>query len=294
MRASIHTHTKFCDGRDDVETMCRAAFEKGLDAIGFSSHASTGKSGLQTSWNIKHECVSEYIDEVLAARNRWEGKIKVFLGFEVDYISGLRSARDEDMTSFVRDGTVDYLIGSVHYIVPPGGSPWDGLSAADGSMEEIQKIVQAAFGGSGEALMNAYWDAVLEMVNTGGFDIVGHLDLVKKSNGKAGWFNEQSREYLQRAEDAAIAIARSGLVAEVNTGGMNRGYLSETFPSLSILRFLCRYKVPVMISADAHRCEHLDGHYEDARRFLREAGFSSHVVFSGRSGGKPNWYEESL
>jgi histidinol-phosphatase (PHP family) len=35
----LHTHTDFCDGSGDVESFCRAAWEKGLTAIGFSAHA---------------------------------------------------------------------------------------------------------------------------------------------------------------------------------------------------------------------------------------------------------------
>jgi histidinol-phosphatase (PHP family) len=51
--SSLHTHTVFCDGKDDVETMCRTAFEKGLAAIGFSAHAPIGKTGIETDWNMK-------------------------------------------------------------------------------------------------------------------------------------------------------------------------------------------------------------------------------------------------
>ena len=287
---SLHTHTSFCDGEDDVETMCRSAFERGLLAIGFSAHAPLGKAGMDTFWHMKDERLGQYVEEVRAARRRWEGKIAVYLGLEVDYIKGLSSALDGDITEL----GLDYIIGSVHYIVPSHGKPWAGLFTVDEPLEEMEKNARASLGGIGEALMNAYWDAVLEMVNIGGFDIVGHLDLVKKNNGKAGWFSEESDSYTQRVEEVVRAIASAGLVVEVNTGGMNRGYLRETFPSPAILRVLRRHNVPVMISADAHRAGDIDGHYREAGRFLRDAGYAGHVVFEGRSGGRPIWREQAI
>ncbi len=89
--SSLHTHTVFCDGKDNVETMCRTAYEKGLASIGFSSHAPVGSTGLKTHWHIKDDKLGEYINEVKAAQLRWEGKLPVYLGLEVDYIKGLRS-----------------------------------------------------------------------------------------------------------------------------------------------------------------------------------------------------------
>ena len=287
---SLHTHTLFCDGENDVEMMCHSAFEKGLAAIGFSSHCPMGKAGMETLWHMKDERLGKYIEEVRIARRRWEGKIAVYLGLEVDYIKGLRSARDSDIVEL----GLDYLIGSVHYIVPPQGKPWAGLFTVEEPLAEMEKNMQSSLGDDGEALMNAYWDAVLEMVNLGGFDIVGHLDLVKKNNGKARWFDEESDSCMRRVEEAVLAIASAGLVVEVNTGGMNRGYLREPFPSPSILRLLRRHDVPVMISADAHRACDIAGHYPEACQSLRDAGYSSHVVFGGTGNGRPIWREQTL
>jgi histidinol-phosphatase (PHP family) len=296
--SSLHTHTVFCDGRDDVETMCRAAFEKGLAAIGFSAHAPIGITGLETSWHLRDERLGEYIDEVNAARRRWEGRLTVYLGLEVDYIKGLRSPLDKDIQGL----NMDYLIGSVHYLVPPRGQPF----TVDGPAAELEKGMADGFGGlsaaAGEAVMNAYWDAVAEMIALGGFDIVGHLDLVKKNNNFNGkqnyWFNEggspYSGDYLRRAEEIVRAISSRGLVVEVNTGGINRGYFAETYPSPAILGLLLRHNVPVMISADAHNAGDLDGHYETARRALFDAGYRSHVLFEGRVGGEPMWREHAL
>ena len=281
---SLHTHTVFCDGKDDVETMCRVAHNKGLAAIGFSAHAPIGKTGLTSNWHIKDQRLGEYIDEVRSARQRWEGKLAVYLGLEIDYIKGLRSALDRDIQSL----NLDYLIGSVHYLLPPHGEPF----TVDGPPEEVAKGI-ADFSGSGEAMMRAYWDAVLEMAALGGFDIVGHLDLVKKHNTAHRLFSTGTG-YMRRAAEAVRVIAAGGYAVEVNTGGMNRGSITETYPSPEILRLLHQHNVPVMITADAHNANDLDGHYPAACQTLLDAGYTSHVVFAGRSEGRPVWREEAV
>ena len=39
MKTNYHTHTIWCDGKDDPETVILSAIDKGFDEIGFSSHA---------------------------------------------------------------------------------------------------------------------------------------------------------------------------------------------------------------------------------------------------------------
>ena len=284
---SLHTHTVFCDGHDDVETMCRAAVAKGLCAIGFSAHAPIERAGLKTGWHLKAERLEEYVEAVHAARRRWEGKIAVYAGLEVDYIKGRRSAMDSDIQSL----GLDYLIGSVHYLVPPDGE----LLAVDSSAEYLEAGIARSFGGDGEAMMHAYWDALLEMVALGGFDIVGHLDLVKKQNRKKqeGFpnrlFDAESPAYRRRIEEVTVAIHAGGFVVEVSTGGMNRKHIEETYPSVETLRRLHQHDVPVVISADAHRADHLDGNYDVALKTLADAGYDRHVVFQGRKDGLATW-----
>jgi histidinol-phosphatase (PHP family) len=284
--SSLHIHTIFCDGKDDVETMCRTAYEKGLVSIGFSAHAPVGNTGLKTTWHMKDEKLGEYIDDVNAARLRWEGKLPVYLGLEIDYIKGLRSPLDSDIKGL----NLDYAIGSVHYLSPPNGDRF----TVDGPLEEVETGIMDGFGGDGEAMLGAYWNAVMEMITLGGFDILGHLDLVRKNHKQGRWFKVENADYMRRIEEIVRAVSSAGLVVEVNTGGINRGYITDTYPSLAVLRLLRQYKVPVMISADAHRACDLDGHYPEARQILLDAGYTSHVLFEGKQNGKPILIERPL
>jgi histidinol-phosphatase (PHP family) len=286
--SSLHTHTNFCDGRDDIETMCRAAFEKGLCALGFSAHGPLfKKTGIKTNWHIPDDRLEEYIAQVRAARLRWQGKLPVYLGLELDYIKGLRSALDKD----IQELDLDYIIGSVHYIAPPNGAePF----TVDGSMEELERGIKEGFGGDGEAMMHAYWDAAGEMTALGGFDILGHPDLIKKNNQNGRWFDPESPAYIQRTLETARLAGSRRLCVEINTGGLNRKQTRDAYPSAPFLRLFRENQVPVIISADAHRAEDLDGNYGIAARGLLEAGYTEHTLFEGRKEGKAVWRAEKL
>jgi histidinol-phosphatase (PHP family) len=286
--SSLHTHTLFCDGRDDVETMCRTAWEKGLTALGFSAHGPVyRKTGLKSDWHLPEEKLEEYITEVRAAGKRWEGRIPVYLGMECDYIRGLTGPADRD----IQELGLDFIIASVHYIVSPeGGEPF----AVDGPAEELEQGVGKYFAGDGEAMMGYYWDAVQEMIAAGGFDILGHADLVKKNNAGGRWFNPEGENYLRRAEESARAAGRAGLAAEINTGGLNRNKVPDTYPSLPLLRLFRENQVPMVITADAHRAQDLDGHYQMARDALLAAGYTEHLLFEGRKDRRPLWISEAL
>jgi histidinol-phosphatase (PHP family) len=186
-----------------------------------------------------------------------------------------------------RDMGLDYIIGSVHYVFPPnGGEPF----AVDGPASEFERDIHSHFGGDGEALMETYWETLEKMTLAGGFDILGHLDLIKKNNPREKWFSPAGERYRLKARSAAACIARSGIVVEVNTGGINRGKTTDTYPSREILTLLREGRVPATITADAHRAADLGGHYDDARQTLLKAGYTHAVLFAG----KGKWEEERL
>jgi histidinol-phosphatase (PHP family) len=281
--SSLHTHTSFCDGRGEVEDFCRRAWEKGLHSLGFSAHAPLSpKTGLVSDWNLPEERLEDYLGAVREARERWAGRLRIYLGLEADYIAGLTGPLDGEYRLL----GLDYLIGSVHYLVPPRGRPF----TVDGSPEEFAEGVRLGYGGDGEAAMAAYWDAVEGMIRAGGFEILGHLDLIKKNNHGGRWFKPQGELYRERlTRIAALSAGGEGPVVELNTGGLNRGRTTETYPSVPLLRLLLERGVPVIVTADAHQPGDLDGHYPEALAALREAGYRESLLFEGRENGRPRW-----
>jgi len=283
--SSMHTHTIFCDGIDDVETMCRAAYEKNLFAIGFSAHSPVEKQlGIKSDWNLKAEKVNEYISEVLAAKERWQKKLKVFLGLEADYIKGIRSPLDSDIKAM----NLDYIIGSVHYLAPRGASPF----TVDGPKEEFEKGLKEGYGNDAQKLMNAYYDAVLEMILSGGFDILGHADIIKKNTyNKNLWPLENE---VRRQREIARAASDTGIAIEVNTGGINRKKTHDVYPSLSFLKIFNEFNVPFIITSDAHCADDITGNYDIAAQTLISADIKTHVFFNKRKNCNAVWQKEII
>jgi len=315
----LHTHTVFCDGKADMETMCQAAFSKGFESIGFSSHAPVAKkTGLKTVWHMPDEKLPEYIDSALAARKRWEGKLKVYLGLEVDYIGNICGPADPDIQAL----PLDYIIGAVHYIAAPKNGE---LFTVDGPPEEFDPGLEL-FDNDGLALCRAYYDAYNAMVSAGGCDILAHLDLVKRNNERRRFFSPDDPAYqelvvatadaIASARDAHLHRAADGKnpvagekpvingrppIVEVNTGGIIRGGMAEPYPSTAILRLLKERNIPLMINADAHAPDHLGGGYDAAREAMRQAGYGALLFFEGRNNGQAvgeaigvAWREDTL
>ena len=185
----IHTHTVFCDGRTDMETMCAAAHAAGFCSIGFSSHAPIArKTGIKSSWHMKEEALGGYIEAALKARKRWEGKLAVYLGLEVDYIEGRCGPADRD----IQELPLDYVIGAVHYAGLPGKEQ---LFTVDGPPEEFGPGLRGLFEGDGMALCGAYFGAYRRMAEAGGCDVLAHADLIKKNNGEYGFFSPDDPRY---------------------------------------------------------------------------------------------------
>jgi histidinol-phosphatase (PHP family) len=270
----LHTHTVFCDGEDEVESFCRTAYAKGFESLGFSAHAPIGKkTGWASEWHLAEDRLGEYLEAVRAAKRRWEGRLRVLVGLEIDFIAGLMGPADQDY----RELGLDYCIGSVHYLIPPRGAPF----AVDGSPAQFARGIEEGFSGSGEAAAAAYWEAEEALIRSGGFDLLGHADLIKKNNQDGRWFPLESpayHEHLVRAADCIAGqyadSATPAFAVELNTGGLNRGTTRDAYPSLPMLRLLGERGIPIVITADAHRAEHLDGHYEEARSMLLGIGYT--------------------
>ena len=285
--ACIHTHTVFCDGTGSVETYCRRAYEKGLHSLGFSAHAPiTKKTGLKSGWHLGEEKLEEYLESVRAAKKRWEGRLPVYLGLEVDYIEKLMGPADRDYPGM----GLDYIIGAVHFLIPPSGEPF----TVDDDAELVDRGIKEGFNGDPLAMADAYWNAQEAMIRAGGFDLLAHPDLVKKNNSGSRLFSEDSDSYREKTAALAALMAAARLPAEINTGGMNRGKLKDCYPSFGFLKRLCEQGVPMVINSDAHRAEDLDGHYREAREALIAAGYTETLLFEGRKNGRAVWKSELL
>jgi histidinol-phosphatase (PHP family) len=186
----------------------------------------------------------------------------------------------------IRELNLDFVIGSVHFVAPPNGKP---VWTVDGPADEFELLVTGHFGGDVRALVERYYRLVAEMAEGATPDIIGHFDLVKKTNRTGRWFSEDAARYRDAVDGALEAVKRSGAIMELNTGGVLRNTSGAFYPSEWILREACRKGVPVMLNADAHAPDHIDGLFAEGTRLLRRVGYRSQRQLT--AGG---WIDEEL
>jgi histidinol-phosphatase (PHP family) len=110
------------------------------------------------------------------------------------------------------------------------------------------------------------------MVELGGFEILGHIDSIKKHNRQIGFFSENEDWYRDLVLDTLEVVSGSGLLLEVNTGGMSRNYTQEPYPSKWILRRCAEMGIPVVLNSDAHRPDLIDYAFRETEKLLVSVG----------------------
>ncbi len=261
MKTNYHTHTTWCDGGASAREMAEAAVAKGFDALGFSSHAML--PGDMLDWPLTAEKLPRYAAEIRSLAREYAGRLRIFLGVEADYLEGEASP---DRAVYAA-ATPDYVIGSIHFLRTPGGA----VANVDKSPESFVADVNAHFGGDFRAFAAAYFAAERDMVAKFDFDIVGHPDLLRKFNGRLHWLDEFAGWYLGELEATADAIAASGKLVEVNTGGISRGWMDDAYPSPAFRSLLRNRGVKFVLSADAHSAAALDcafDRFADAEKWV--------------------------
>ena len=261
-KQNLHIHTTYADGKDTPEELIQEAIKRGYDSIGFSEHSFMAFSDYPYQMTIEE--MADYKAEVRALKEKYKGIIDIFCGLEYEFFS------DFDTEGF------DYLIGSVHVMRHK-----DQLLFVDWTAEQTRENIEKVFGGDGIAYAKCYFEAVADLPNHGSFDILGHFDLLTKFNEKEpDLFDTQCEEYRAAATKAAKALVGKVKFFEVNTGAISRGYRTTPYPDPYIIREMKRLGFGAIISSDCHDRNFLDCGYEDAKRLLREAGFTEHYVLT--------------
>jgi len=241
-----------------VEPYVDSARAAGVDEICFTEHVYYFRQ-TRPLWEVPYQierCVYDiepYVDAVLEAKRRG---LPVKLGLEVDYARG----REEESRVLLEPYPWDYLLGSIHFI--------EGLGV-DGEPRLIDTVgVDAAW--------QRYFDELAAAAGSGLFDSLSHPDLVKVYGRRPD--RELEKEL---HEQAAVAIAASGVAVEVSTAGLRKP-VGELYPDPHFLE-VCRQRgVPVTVASDAHGPSLVGRDFDLARALLRSAGYDTITLFERR------------
>jgi histidinol-phosphatase (PHP family) len=235
------------------------AIRAGLPEMGFSDHIflywlPSGQRDPELAMSEGE--FGQYVEDVLQVRARYP-EITIRLAVEADFIPDQESTLKGILDRY----PWDYVLGSVHFIGDWGMDDSRYLSGYDAW--DIDELYEH------------YFSLVLRAADSGHFDTMAHLDLVKKFGHRA---RKDTADLYARV---ARGLAAAGVAIELNTAGLRKP-VGEMYPHLDLLTACRKAGVPVTLGSDAHAPEEVARDFPLALEQLRTAGYSRILAYQGR------------
>ena len=252
-----HIHTPLCGhALGEPYEYAEQAIKIGLKEIGFSDHAPFIKHPLPGITMTECE-LPVYHKRIERARGEYAGRLAIKIGVETDYIPS-----HEDETRQLLSGySYDYVYGSVHFI-----GDW-----AFDSPDEREQWDHSDI----DAVYKKYYELLRRAASSRLFDIMAHVDLVKKFGHRPKIdMNGDIRETARIFKESEVCI-------EINTSGL-RKEVAEIYPALTVLKVYAEEKVPITFGSDSHMVQDVGKDFDLARKLAIEAGYREYVTFKDR------------
>lgn len=287
-KITLHTHSKFCDGKNTPEEMLLAAIEKGFSVFGFSGHSTYPLStdfysSSDSIWHIPQDQFENYVNTVRELAKKYSDKIKVLLGFEADFLNSPKfGITRPDFTAYSALNP-DYLIGSVHFVATDKGfySVDHKTNVVLQKLQELYATKDGTF--DSHAVVHDYFEAERQMLKTCNFNILGHPDLIRLRNQDLHYFDENESWYKDELKETVKAIVSADVSVEINTGAIGRNLMTDSYPSDYFLSLLHDAGVPICINSDSHAITTLDAAYDHAIAKAKKAGYGE-LIYPTRAG----------
>lgn len=204
IKVNLHAHTFRCGhAKGSEEEYIQRAMQNGIEIMGFSDHMPfLFPNGYQSGYRVKVEDAKDYIDCLQKLKKKYEGKIDIRIGFEMEYYTD----HFKDMFNYAKKLNAEYLILGEHF-----------PSYEDGRFEYAGVPTK-----NGEAL-RSYVDGCIAGINSGVFTYVAHPDVFNFVGDKELYSSEMKR--------LCIAAKNADIPLEINFLGIrsNRHYPNPLF-----------------------------------------------------------------
>ncbi|WP_052291974.1 histidinol-phosphatase [Natranaerobius thermophilus] len=260
-----HTHTWRCGHAEgNIEDYVLKAIERGLTEIGISDHYPMDVLNVPSEdiSSMLYQDLQTYVNEVKEVARRYESQITVRLGTEMDYFRDLKLGYNRILEEY----DWDYVIGSIHF-----------LEGKDVSHPKNLTFYQK---NSLIDIYCKYFDEIKTMTNSEEFDIIGHVDVIKK-HGYVPEGENSVKELQEFYLELARLFAQKQQVVEINTGGL-RAPVEEIYPAEDFLNKLISHNVPLTIGSDAHHPDEVGYSNSEIVGYLKEMGVNTVVGFKNR------------
>lgn len=207
MTANYHTHTKRCmhavgDDREYVEE----AIKGGIKVLGFSDHCPwIFDNGYVSEIRMSPNLLDDYFTSMDKLKSEYKNDIKIYVGFESEYIPELLEKQD----ALLRDYPVDYQILGEHFIKSEPYALYMGAPS------------------NNETVLANYVDICIEAMETGRYKYLAHPDLMN--------FRGDPDIYKKHYSRLCKYLKEKNIPIEINILGLceKRHYPSQAFLSIA-------------------------------------------------------------
>ncbi|OMD77780.1 MULTISPECIES: histidinol-phosphatase HisJ [Paenibacillus] len=266
MHIDYHTHHERCGHAvGKLEEYVQRGIELGLQQLGLSDHLPlihVDPASYYPEMAMPMAELPRYVEECLTLKERYRGVIDLRVGLEADYIEGY----EEQIREILSPYPWDYLIGSVHFL-----GEWDITD---------HRQVHGWEGKDALQVYRLYYDAVKKSALSGLYDIIGHMDVIKRF-GYGPQTPEGTAEVRALELETLKVIADRGIAMELNASGLTKP-CAEMFPAEHLLQEALKLGIPLTLGSDAHDPAKLGDGLQEARSMLWQTGFRELAVFEGR------------
>lgn len=261
--SDYHSHSVFSsDGKHTMEAMAQAAYAKGINALCFTDHADDCMQEADLSYTPDKYLEKHGIyDEYLKVRDALSDKLTVRFGMELSAANQNPDIAKKLITLY----PFDFIIGSVHNLT--GTNDFYFLSYKEES--------------ECHSLMDRYLDEHIAMINTGGFDVIGHISYPMKYMARYN-IKLDIKDHWDKVKALLNLAIEKGIGIEVNTSGL-RDDLGTTIPAYDVIKLYHDLGGEIITTgSDSHNTNDVGEGIFEANELLKEAGFKYVTVFNQR------------
>ena len=264
--SNFHSHCTFCDGRSHPENFVQFAVANRFRAYGFTSHSPLP---FETFWNMSKVDMPDYLTEINRLKNKYAVEIELYLGLEIDYLDKTYNAA----IPYFQSLQLDYCISSIHFLPLSPLLIESNTVCIDGSYTEFEEGLNEHFDGNIRRMTEFYFESSMQMVETGGFDMVGHIDKIYMNGSKHPDFDIIADWYQKPFLHLLDFVAEKDMIVEINC--KNKTQKGQTFPHIASYKELKKRNIPVIVNSDCHEPHLVNDGRKETITLLKEAGYKA-------------------
>ncbi len=259
----LHSRHSF-DSQAEPRENVLAAIDRGLAGLIFTEHFDPHPD----DWKGCIYDDAAYSATIESLRGEFREPIFIGKGIEVCF----QPQREEFIVDFLRRHLFDMVILSVHYFRDGPAHVrecWGKVDPVEGTRLYLENV-----------LAGARWAAKLRKQHGRIFDVLGHMDFVKRYTNRF-FGSVHVHEFGGLIDEILVACLEADLIPEINTSTLRQG-LTETMPGLAVVRRYAALGGTMMsIGSDSHRPQDIGTGFDTAATMLRNAGLKA-AAFQNR------------